>query len=117
LKKDLDKLIAIQGDLDRVETTIKDATTSLGKGPEVTSTLKDLTAVYDQLSSKLDSLYISLNISDSFPTLRDLPFVVVHKLLIARDLKINIRKRAIASFFENERLEQAVGGRNETLGQ
>ncbi|RXW14843.1 hypothetical protein EST38_g11010 [Candolleomyces aberdarensis] len=116
LKKDLDKLIAIQGDLDRVETTIKEATTSLGKASQVVSTLKDLTSVYDQLSSKLDSLYISLNISESFPTLRDLPFAVVHKLLIARDLKINIRKRAIASFFENERLEQAVGGRNETLG-
>jgi hypothetical protein len=35
---------------------------------------------------------------------------------MARDLKINIRKRAVGSFFEWERLDQAVGGRNQALG-
>ncbi|RXW17203.1 hypothetical protein EST38_g8659 [Candolleomyces aberdarensis] len=116
LKKELDKLIAIQGDLDRIENTIKEATAALGSGPNMVSPLKDLTAVYEQLSNKLDALYASLNIIDSFPALRGLPFDVVHKLLLARDLKINIRKRAIGSFFENERLEQASGGRNVSLG-
>ena len=80
------------------------------------SSLKGLTDVYEDLSSKLDALYASLNVTDSFPALRGLPFDVVHKLLLARDLKINIRKRAIGSFFENERLEQASGGRNISLG-
>jgi hypothetical protein len=117
LKKDLDRLIAIQGDLDRIELTIKEATKALGAGPQTLSPLKDLTLVYDELSNKLDALIASLNITDSFPSLRDLPFEAVHKLLLARDLKINIRKRAIGSFFENERLEQASGGRNQALGE
>ncbi|TFK61292.1 hypothetical protein BDN72DRAFT_863712 [Pluteus cervinus] len=34
----------------------------------------------------------------------------------ARDLKINIRKRAIGSFFEWDKLDQANGGKNQALG-
>jgi hypothetical protein len=83
----------------------------------MSSPLEDLSIVSEQLSDKLDALYASLNITDSFPSLRGLPFDAVHKLLLARDLKINIRKRAIGSFFENERLEQASGGRNQALGE
>ncbi|EED83625.1 predicted protein [Postia placenta Mad-698-R] len=40
----------------------------------------------------------------------------VRLLLMARDLKINIRKRAVGSFFEWDRLDQAVGGRHNPLG-
>lgn len=36
---------------------------------------------------------------------------------MARNLKINIRKRAIGSFFEWDRLDQAVGGQSQTLGR
>lgn len=35
---------------------------------------------------------------------------------MARDLKINIRKRAIASFFEWDKLDRAVGGKQNALG-
>jgi len=35
---------------------------------------------------------------------------------MARDLKINIRKRAIACFFEREKLDRAVGGKQNPLG-
>ncbi|KAG2092121.1 uncharacterized protein F5147DRAFT_585987 [Suillus discolor] len=35
---------------------------------------------------------------------------------MARDLKINIRKRAIASFFECDKLDWAVGGAQQALG-
>lgn len=38
-------------------------------------------------------------------------------LLLARDLKINIRKRAIGSFLEWEKLDQAVGGKHQALGK
>lgn len=34
-----------------------------------------------------------------------------------RDLKINIRKRAIGSFFEWDKLDCAVGGRQKALGK
>jgi hypothetical protein len=40
----------------------------------------------------------------------------VRTLLIARDLKINIRKRAIASLSECDKLDRAVGGKTNPLG-
>ena len=36
---------------------------------------------------------------------------------MARDLKINIRKRAIGTFFEYDKLDQAVAGHSNPLGQ
>jgi hypothetical protein len=47
----------------------------------------------------------------------DINLEFVRTLLMARDLKINIRKRAIGSFFEWEKLDRAVGGRDGTLGK
>ncbi|KAJ7922303.1 hypothetical protein B0H13DRAFT_1562092, partial [Mycena leptocephala] len=61
-------------------------------------------------------LYASLNISGSFPELADLPRAFAHMLLIVHDLKIVIRRRAIASFQEWEELDRAVAGRREPLG-
>ncbi|EFI28528.1 hypothetical protein CC1G_13550 [Coprinopsis cinerea okayama7 len=40
----------------------------------------------------------------------------VKTLLLMRDLKINIRKRAIAQFLEFDRLNQAYGGKEQPLG-
>ncbi|KAJ2911476.1 hypothetical protein MD484_g8939, partial [Candolleomyces efflorescens] len=116
LKKDLEKVLAIQADLDRIDETIRSASSILGQGPDVTASLKQLTESHEYLSTKVDDLYLSLNILDSFPSLKDLPFAVVHKLLLARDLKINVRKWAIGSFFEYDKLEQAAGGRAQALG-
>ncbi|KAJ7648820.1 hypothetical protein B0H17DRAFT_863390, partial [Mycena rosella] len=53
-------------------------------------------------------LYASLNIQDSFPELQGLPLEFVQTLLLMRDLKINIRKRAVGSFYEWENLDRAV---------
>lgn len=116
LKKDLEKVIAIQADLDRVDETIRSASSILGQGTDVSDRMKQLTESHAYLSSKVDDLYSSLNILESFPTLKHLPFAAVHKLLLARDLKINVRKRAIGSFFEYDKLEQAAGGRAQALG-
>jgi len=62
-------------------------------------------------------LYASLDIHESFPELQGINLEFVRTLLMARDLKINIRKRAIGSFFEWARLDQAIGGRREALGR
>ncbi|KAJ2917427.1 hypothetical protein MD484_g3033, partial [Candolleomyces efflorescens] len=116
LKKDLEKVLAIQADLDRIDETIRLATSILGSGPEVAASLKQMSESHESFSAQVDDLYSSLNILDSFEGLRGLPFSVVHKLLLARDLKVNIRKRAIGSFFEYDKLEQAAGGRDQVLG-
>ncbi|KAM6496640.1 hypothetical protein JOM56_007113, partial [Amanita muscaria] len=61
-------------------------------------------------------LYASLNIPEQFPNVQGLDLEFLRTLMMARDLKINIRKRAIGSFFEWDRLDQAVGGRQQALG-
>jgi len=66
--------------------------------------------------AKVENLYGSLNVSERFPELRGVDLDFVRTLLLARDLKINIRKRAIGSF-EWERLDQAVGGKAQPLGE
>jgi len=66
--------------------------------------------------ANVESLYASLNIHDTFPELHGMSLNFVPTLLIARDLKINIRKRAIASLFECDKLDQAVGGKGNPLG-
>jgi hypothetical protein len=71
----------------------------------------------DDLVAKVEQLYASLNIPDSFDDLDGIDLRFVHTLLLARDLKINIRKRAIGTFFEWDKLDRAVGGRNQPLGQ
>ncbi|KAJ7704895.1 hypothetical protein B0H17DRAFT_920941, partial [Mycena rosella] len=62
-------------------------------------------------------LYASLNIQDSFPELQGLSLEFVQILLLMRDLKINIQKRVVGSFYEWENLDCAVGGRHEALGE
>jgi len=69
-----------------------------------------------KLGDNVDRLYASLDIPQRFPPLQGISFDFIRILLLARDLKVNIRKQAIASFFEWERLDQASGGRAQPLG-
>jgi len=57
------------------------------------------------------TLYTSLNIPGDFENTQGISWVNVQTLLLARDLKVNIRQRAIASFFELDKFNQAVGGK------
>jgi hypothetical protein len=67
--------------------------------------------------AKVETLYSSLNVQDRFPELDGVNLDFVRVLLMARDLKMNIRKRAIASFFEWDKLDRAVGGSHQALGK
>lgn len=75
-----------------------------------------LTDSHTVLLAQVESLYSSLNIQDKFPELTGVDVEFVHTLLLARDMKINIRKRAIGSFMEWEKLDQAAGGKHQALG-
>jgi hypothetical protein len=79
--------------------------------------LKSLEQSHEALKHKVDGLYASLNVKNTFSELDGIDFEFVRTLLLARDLKINIRKRAIGSFIEWDRLDQAVGGREAALGK
>jgi hypothetical protein len=120
LKKELDTLLTLQGDLDTLDRTLRTARATLVKstpGRHTQDLLAGLDRTHDRLKSKVDDLYASLNVTDAFPELQGIDFDFIQTLLMARDLKINIRKRAIGSFFEWDRLDQAAGGREEALGK
>jgi hypothetical protein len=113
-------VLNLQGDLDTVEKTIQHTRTAISTSKPSKYSLKILSRLeksHDYLKQEVEILYASLNVHDSFPELENINLDFVQTLLMARDLKINIRKRAIGSFFEWEKLDQAVGGREEALGE
>jgi hypothetical protein len=66
---------------------------------------------------KVDVLYASLNIHNKFPELEGINIEFVWTLLLAHDLKINIQKHAIGSFFEWDKLDRAISGTQQALGR
>ena len=66
--------------------------------------------------TKAKALYSSLNVHEQFLELTNVSLDFVQILLMAWDLKINIRKRAVGSFFEWDKLDCAVGGKDKPLG-
>ncbi|KAJ6580419.1 hypothetical protein DFH09DRAFT_1076679 [Mycena vulgaris] len=94
LRRELDKVLALQTQIDTVEKSIADVKQSI-TGPEASADsitlLHSLEKTHDTLSTQAEALYASLNIHESFPELQNLPL-------------------------EFENLDRAVGGRREALG-
>ncbi|KAF7338826.1 hypothetical protein MSAN_02205300 [Mycena sanguinolenta] len=108
LKRELDKVLGLQVQINAVEKSIAEAKQSITSGDasqETLALLRRLEVTHTTLSTQAEALYASLNIQDNFPELQDLPLEFVRTLLMMRDLKINIRKRAIGSFYEWETLD------------
>jgi hypothetical protein len=119
LKKELDSVLTLQGHLDEINLSIAVARatfTGLNRTSGSLQALASLEETHEDLKHKMEVLYASLNIQDTFAELNGIDLEFVWTLLLARDLKINIRKRAIGSFIEWDRLDQAVGGRSAALG-
>jgi hypothetical protein len=120
LKKELDTVLVLQGDLDAVDRTLERTKATIKKsvpGSRSLVMIDSLERTHERLKDKVEALYTSLNVHDSFPELASVDLEFVRTLLMARDLKINIRKRAVGSFFEWERLDRAVGGHAQALGR
>jgi hypothetical protein len=120
LKHELDKVLALQVQIDAIETSILEVKTTIAgddsAAAQTHDILRRLQATHLSLSNQAEALYASLNISNAFPELNGLPLEFVRTLLIMHDLKMNIRKRAVGSFQEWEMLDRAVSGRREPLG-
>ncbi|KAF7299371.1 hypothetical protein MIND_00886400 [Mycena indigotica] len=119
LRRELDKVIALQAQIDAVEKSIDDVQQSIpNRAPGSTSRelLTELQATQAELQRQAEELYASLNIPGIYPALQGLAPELARLLLMMRDLKISIRKKAIGSFQEWETLDQAVSGRREPLG-
>ncbi|KAG2096306.1 uncharacterized protein F5147DRAFT_778354 [Suillus discolor] len=116
LKKELDTVLTLQADLDTSDTALQSTRLMLEKGTASQDTLEALERGHNRLMAKVEVLYASLNIHDQFPELEGINLDFVQLLLMAHDLKMNIHKRAIASFFEWDKLDCAVGGAQQALG-
>ncbi|OSD02619.1 hypothetical protein PYCCODRAFT_1410600 [Trametes coccinea BRFM310] len=120
LKRELDSVLSLQAELDTIEkhlSTVQDSILVSGANPISQGFVDSLRRSHAHTVKKVEEFYVSLNVTDhGFPELKNLPLEFVRTLLIARDLKINIRKRAIGSFFEWDKLDRAAGGRDQPLG-
>ncbi|KAK1224570.1 hypothetical protein PQX77_012524 [Marasmius sp. AFHP31] len=120
LKKDLSKVFQLQDQIDDLEQEIAEVKSTVKKLPfppsDALFILRNLETLHGKLKSEAEGLYASLNIDNQYPHLKGIPLEYLHTLLLARDLKITIRKKAIGSFFEWDRLDQAMGGADEALG-
>ncbi|KAJ7850971.1 hypothetical protein B0H13DRAFT_2360391 [Mycena leptocephala] len=118
LRCELGKVLLLQNQIDTVEKAINETKKTLhgSASPHSLGVLRSLETTHERLGMEAEQLYASLNIQTDFPELRSLPLEFAQTLLLMRDLKINIRKHAIGSFFEWESLDRAVSGRREALG-
>ena len=85
--------------------------------PEAHKAIKSLKKNHSCLLKNIELLYASLNVSDTFPELDGLLLDFVRVLLMTRDLKTNIYKQAITNFLEFDKLDRAVGGKQNPLGE
>ena len=119
LKRELDAVLTLQTELSAIDSYFNHVKKAISEGsdnPEVVRFLESLRRTHEETLSKAEKLYASLNVPDVFPEIEGLPLEFVRMLLLARDLKINIRKRAIGTFFEWDKLDRAAGGRDQPLG-
>jgi hypothetical protein len=113
LKKELDMVLNLQGDLDTIDDAIQMTHTTIFKSlssKESFHLVKSLQETHEHLKMKVEALYTSLDVHESFPELQGLDFKFVQTLLMACNLKINIWKWAVGSFFKWDKLDQAAGG-------
>lgn len=120
LKKELDSVLALQSDIDSIEHALRNARATLKQGNVASPALEAIAGLertHTRLVKHIETLYASLHVSDGFPEIDGMSLDFVRTLFLAHDLKINIRKRAISSFFEWEKLDQAAGGKQNPLGK
>ena len=80
LKKELDTVLSLQGDLDTVENVIE-ALAKTGDMDLPKQTLKSLRRTHECLKDKVEELYASLNVQEAFPELADVDLEFVQTFL------------------------------------
>lgn len=115
LKRQLESVLKLQEKIDELENVIAGAATVMGS-TTASAHLRGLEITQSQLSAQAENLYRALNVVAAFPELKGVTFEFVHVLLLARELKMNVRSRVVGRFFEMSRLDQAVAGKDVPLG-
>ncbi|KAF5332294.1 hypothetical protein D9611_008142 [Ephemerocybe angulata] len=118
LGNELDAVLKLHGEVDRVNYLLESVAKDLVKDPKSKTSVEAANIANRMRQAKVESmeaLYASMNVETMCPELRALPYRFVRTLLLMRDLKFNIRKRAVASFFEYDKLHRASGGKAQAL--
>ncbi|EMD35682.1 hypothetical protein CERSUDRAFT_85646 [Gelatoporia subvermispora B] len=119
LKKGVEAVLALQAEIEHVDEAIADVMKKFKENlamPDSVTILQALQFLSADLSQRAESLYGSLNVSDVFPELKDVHADFVRTLVLARDIKLNVRKRVTAQLLEFDRIDQAAGGKDNPLG-
>ncbi|KAK1217897.1 hypothetical protein PQX77_019429 [Marasmius sp. AFHP31] len=120
IRKQLAKVFELESEIDTLSATIAATRASINKMAEPSADalaiLAGMEAHHREMKKKATDLYASLNLPEDHPDLAGLSMEIVTQLLLARDLKINLRTRVIGRLQECDRLDQAVGGVGEALG-
>ena len=94
-KKELDIVLGLQSHTDTVEAALSSTHSAVAHRkvlPKTHQAIESLERNYARLLKNVESLYASLNVSNVFPELDNLSLDFVRTLLMAWDLKINIRR-------------------------
>ena len=86
LKKELDKVLSLQGDIEVIEKALQATWTAIDHNdtpPAALNALKSLEKSHANLLANVEGLYVSLNIHDTFPELHGMSLDFVRTLLIA----------------------------------
>ena len=120
LNKELNMVLTLQGDINTIEKNLQNTrrTISQGSAPKDSiATVSAMEQTQQQLQEELERLYTSLNVHNSYPELQGMSLEFVRTLLLACNLKINIHKCTIASFFEWDKLHSMMRGKSNPLGK
>ncbi|EJF60371.1 hypothetical protein DICSQDRAFT_147842 [Dichomitus squalens LYAD-421 SS1] len=96
LKRKLDAVLNLQTELNAIDSYfqhVQKAISQESDNPEVFHFLDSLRRTHEKTLSKVEGLYTLLNVAGSFPEIQGLPLEFVRTLLLARDLKMNIRTK------------------------
>ena len=113
-------MLGLQSDIDTVEATLTSMRSMVSYRkipPEALRAIESLEWNHARLLQNVEVLYTSLNIGDTFPEFEGLSLDFVRTLLLVWDPKINICKRVIANFLEFNKLDRAIGGKQNPLGE
>ncbi|EMD37963.1 hypothetical protein CERSUDRAFT_48433 [Gelatoporia subvermispora B] len=119
LKKEVNAVITLQTEIDRVDEAIEAISTQLSAEnalPQCETILGNLRRTSAELGSRAEMLYSSLNVGAIFPELKGINAELVRMLILTRDIKVNIRKRVTAQLLEYDRIDRAAGGKDNPLG-
>jgi hypothetical protein len=120
LTRELESVLKLHEDIEQLTVSAEQLISEYAKDPQSESTkaiTTNLQALLKPKYEQLEAVYSSLNVDSSFSEFKGLPYEFARNVILLRALKINIRKRAIASFFEWDRLRQSSAGREQALGE